>query len=83
MQYIYDVKMFIIHISKDRKKNEKKANKELLKQEDILPTEKFDYSSINFSNFQGGSMGQDTNHIQFQQPKVSRYNFIFLSIICK
>jgi hypothetical protein len=83
MQYIHYVKIFIIHISKDRKGSKKKAKKELLKQEDTLPSEKFDYSSISFSNFQGGSMGQDANHVQFQQPKVSRYNFIFLSIICK
>jgi len=77
MQHIHDVKIFIIHISKKKKKSEKKANEELLKQQNILPSEKFDYSSIDFNNFQGGSMGQNTNQIQFQQPKVSRCNFIF------
>lgn len=44
----------------------------------MLPSEKFDYKSVDFSSFQGGSRQSSANQTQFQQPKVSKYRFIFL-----
>ncbi|XP_029159209.1 LOW QUALITY PROTEIN: exosome component 10 [Nylanderia fulva] len=38
-----------------RKKNEKKANQQMLKSQGMLPSAKFDYKSVDFSSFQGGS----------------------------
>lgn len=42
----------------------------------MLPSEKFDYKSVDFSSFQGGSMQSNANQIQFQQSQVSKYHFI-------
>lgn len=44
----------------------------------MLPSDKFDYKSVDFSSFQGGSRQSSANQTQFQQPKVSKYRFIFL-----
>lgn len=74
--------MFIITIKflfddRARKKGDRKANEKLLKEQGMLPSEKFDYKSVDFSSFQGGSMQSSANQIQFQQPQVSKYRFIF------
>lgn len=68
-------------LNRCRKKGDKKANEKLLKQQGMLPSEKFNYKSIDFTSFQGGSMTKNMNQAKFQQPKVSRYNFVFSSIV--
>lgn len=49
----------------------------MLKAQGMLPLEKFDYKSVDFSSFQGGSTGNNTNQTQFQQPRVSKYVLYF------
>ncbi|EFN88225.1 Exosome component 10 [Harpegnathos saltator] len=55
--------------SKAKKKAEKKANKKLLKEQGMLPSQKFNYKEVDFSSFQGGSMQNNITQTQFQQPK--------------
>ncbi|XP_011647610.1 exosome component 10 [Pogonomyrmex barbatus] len=50
-----------------RKRGDKKTNEKLLKEQGMLPSEKFDYKSIDFSSFQGGSTQSSANQTQFQQ----------------
>ncbi|XP_025996569.1 exosome component 10 [Solenopsis invicta] len=52
-----------------RKKGDKKTNEKLLKKQGMLPSEKFDYKSVDFSSFQGGSMQSSAHRTQFLQPK--------------
>ncbi|XP_018397986.1 PREDICTED: exosome component 10 [Cyphomyrmex costatus] len=52
-----------------RKKGDKKANEKILKQQGMLPSEKFDYNSVDFSSFQGGSTQSNANQTRFQQPR--------------
>ncbi|XP_071632679.1 exosome complex component 10 homolog [Temnothorax longispinosus] len=52
-----------------RKKGDRKANQKLLKKQGMLPSEKFDYKSVDFSSFQGGSTQSNANQSQFQQPR--------------
>jgi len=42
----------------------------------MLPSEKFDYKSVDFSSFQGGSTQSSAMQTQFQRPQVSKYYFI-------
>ncbi|EZA53331.1 Exosome component [Ooceraea biroi] len=53
-----------------RKKGEKKANEKVLRQQGMLPAEKFDYKSVDFNSFQGGSVEKTANQALFQKPKV-------------
>ncbi|XP_012535453.1 exosome component 10 isoform X2 [Monomorium pharaonis] len=52
-----------------RKKGDKKVNEKLLKRQGMLPSEKFNYKSVDFSSFQGGSTQSNANQTQFQQPQ--------------
>ncbi|XP_018049348.1 PREDICTED: exosome component 10 isoform X2 [Atta colombica] len=52
-----------------RKKGDKKANEEMLRKQGLLPSTKFDYKSVDFSSFQGGSTQSSANRTQFQQPR--------------
>ncbi|RLU22965.1 hypothetical protein DMN91_005243 [Ooceraea biroi] len=52
-----------------RKKGEKKANEKVLRQQGMLPAEKFDYKSVDFNSFQGGSVEKTANQALFQKPK--------------
>lgn len=58
----------VIQSIRARKKNEKKANQQMLKSQGMLPSAKFDYRSVDFSSFQGGS-ASSTSQTQFQQPR--------------
>ncbi|KAL0126496.1 hypothetical protein PUN28_005095 [Cardiocondyla obscurior] len=49
-----------------RKKGEKKANAKMLKKQGMLPSEKFDYKSVDFNSFQGGSTQSSANSTKFQ-----------------
>jgi len=43
----------------------------MLRKQGLLPSTKFDYKSVDFSSFQGGSTQSSANRTQFQQPRVS------------
>lgn len=59
----------IIKSIRARKKGDRKANEKLLKEQGMLPSERFDYRSVDFSSFQGGSKQSSANQTQFQQPQ--------------
>ncbi|XP_018374950.1 PREDICTED: exosome component 10 [Trachymyrmex cornetzi] len=52
-----------------RKKGDKKANEKILEKQGLLPSKKFDYKSVDFSSFQGGSTQSSANRTHFQQPR--------------
>ncbi|XP_011867465.1 PREDICTED: exosome component 10 [Vollenhovia emeryi] len=52
-----------------RKKGDRKANEKQLKEQGMLPSEKFDYKSVDFNSFQGGSKQSSANQTKFQQPR--------------
>ncbi|XP_018316117.1 exosome component 10 [Mycetomoellerius zeteki] len=52
-----------------RKKGDKKANEKMLKEQGMLPSGKFNYKSVDFSSFQGGSTQSSANRTQFQHPR--------------
>ncbi|XP_067213814.1 exosome complex component 10 homolog [Linepithema humile] len=63
---------------RNKKKKERKANEKLLKAQGMLPSKQFDYKSVDFSSFQGGSMQQGarqpfSNAFQFQQKRKERH----------
>lgn len=64
---------------RSKKKKEKKANETLLKEQGMLPSEKFNYKQVDFSSFQGGSMENNVMQTKFQQPKVSGYKISSIS----
>lgn len=79
-------KIFVQHIHSNntiflddraKKKGDRKANEKLLKEQGMLPSEKFNYKSVDFSSFQGGSTQSSANQTQFQQPRVSKYRITF------
>lgn len=59
----------VIQSIRARKKNEKKTNHQMLKSQGMLPSVKFDYKSVDFSSFQGGSATSSASQTQFQQPR--------------
>ncbi|GAB1859700.1 phospholipase A1 [Camponotus japonicus] len=59
----------IIKSIRARKKNEKKTNRQMLKAQGMLPSEVFDYKTVDFSSFQGGSTGSNAIQTQFQPPR--------------
>ncbi|XP_072758066.1 exosome complex component 10 homolog [Anoplolepis gracilipes] len=59
----------IITSIRGKKKKEKKTTQRQLKAQGMLPSEKFDYKSVDFSSFQGGSTKSNTSQTQFQQPR--------------
>lgn len=65
--------MFSLSGDRARKKNEKKTNRQMLKAQGMLPSEVFDYKTVDFSSFQGGSTGSNAIQTQFQPPRVCIY----------
>ncbi|CAL1681433.1 unnamed protein product [Lasius platythorax] len=59
----------IVQSIRARKKNDKKANQQVLKSQGMLPSEQFNYKSVDFSSFQGGSTESSASQTQFQQPR--------------
>jgi len=45
----------------------------MLKAQGMLPSEVFDYKTVDFSSFQGGSTGSNAIQTQFQPPRVCIY----------